>query len=101
MYIDELSHTEGDALETSPQEPVIARFETWLRSRGYEPERDPFMPAGGGFDESEDAAELVSEYLNDRPSERSNRGILMGHASAIGAICPVWGDSGCGLLGVR
>jgi hypothetical protein len=101
MYANDESCNEGDALEINPNTPVIARFEVWLRSRGYEPERDPFMPAGAGFDESDDAADLVSEYLDERPSERANRGILMGHASVIGEVSPVWGDCGCGLVGVK
>jgi len=73
---------------------AIVRFEGWLRSRGYEPERDPFMVVSG---EGVDAVELVDEYLEDRHQERGNRQLLLRHAHEVGSVAPVWGDSGCGL----
>jgi hypothetical protein len=96
MYIDDSDGIGGDSNGL-----VIARFEAWLRSHGFEPERDPFIPAGGGYDGSDSAADLVGEYLDERPGELRNRDILMVHALEIGEVCAFWGDSGCGLAGVR
>ncbi len=73
--------------------PVISRFENWLRSHGYELARDPFMAPA--FDEAtDDAADLVGEYLNDRPAERNFQDVLLEHAQAIGDVYPVLGDCG-------
>ncbi len=101
MYIDDDDRIEGNALEMNSNKLVIARFEAWLRSHGYEPERDPFIPAGAGYDGSDNAADLVGEYLDERPGEHGNRDILMVHASEIGEVCAFWGDIGCGSVGVR
>jgi hypothetical protein len=101
MYIDQEDRIKGNAVEMNSNNLVIARFEAWLRSHGYEPRRDPFVPPGAGYDLSDSAADLVGEYLEDRPGERGNRDILMGHALQIGEVCAFWGDSGCGLAGVR
>jgi hypothetical protein len=78
--------------------PEIARFETWLRSHGYQPARDPFVPVHAGFDEIDDATDLVGEYLHERPYERMNRELLLDHAYEIGAIAPIWGDSGYAVM---
>jgi hypothetical protein len=83
------------AAETLTFTPAIARFESWLRSHGYEPARDPFVPAPeANYEMSEDAAELVGDYLRDRPGEAGNRDALIGHALQVGPVAAVWGDSG-------
>jgi len=92
-YTFSLDDTVRDLRET---QCTIGRFETWLRSHGYEPERDPFMPRLPDV-AGEDAFELVGEYLAARPAERSHREALLRHASEVGHVIPVWGDSGCGL----
>jgi hypothetical protein len=101
MYINDDDRIEGNALGSNSDMLVIARFEAWLRSHGYEPQRDPFIPAGAGYDGSDSAADLVGEYLQDRPGERGNRATLMFHALEIGDVCACWGDSGCGMVVVR
>src|SRR5687768_14959152 len=89
--------------ELAPEEGltrVQTRFEAWLRSRGYQPVRDPFVPEAGldGSARSDDATDLVGEYLEDSPAEEPNRDLLMGHALAIRDVMPLWGDSvGCDL----
>ena len=45
------------------------RFEAWLRSHGYQPERDPFMPPEAGYADADNATDLLDEYLKDRPAE--------------------------------
>ena len=78
--------------------PEIVRFEAWLRSHGYQPARDPFVPVHAGFDEIDDATDLVGQYLQDRPLEKLNREALLEHAYEIGDVAPVWGDSGYAVM---
>jgi len=92
-YTYSLDDTVRDLRET---QCTIGRFETWLRSHGYQPEQDPFMPRWQDTN-GDDAADLVSEYLEARPVERSHREALLRHANEVGRVVPVWGDSGCGL----
>ena len=76
--------------------PVIGRFEAWLRSHGYDPSQDPFMPADFAPETSTSATELVREYLKERPGEQRNQEELTSHAQKIGNVPAVWGDGGCG-----
>ena len=78
--------------------PEIIRFEKWLRSHGYQPAPDPFVPVHAGYDEIDDASVLVGEYLQDQPHERLNQEVLMDHAYKIGDIAPLWGDSGYAVM---
>jgi hypothetical protein len=92
MYID---HTQPVETDSDPRSPVFARFEAWLRSHGYQPERDPFVPAGACRGETDSAVSLAREYLVDRPWELPNRRELMRHAAGLGEVEALWGDS-CG-----
>lgn len=95
MYRNETEKQAGNEQDRR----VIARFESWLRSRGYEPERDPFMPFAGDdeTDEAISTEQLVREYLDDRPLEHANWQELLCHARQSRQVIPIWGDSGCGL----
>lgn len=75
--------------------PAIERFESWLRSHGYQPGRDPFFPAETYADDAVDVADLVTEYLDERPTEQRNRQALLEHAEDVGT--PDWVSNGCGL----
>jgi hypothetical protein len=63
--------------------PVVARFERWLRRRGYEPMFDPFAPEPDG---SAEAAALVLEYLIDRPEDAAGQALLLRHACEVGGV---------------
>jgi hypothetical protein len=76
---------------------ALDRFETWLRSHGYQPGRDPFFPADSYAEECLDAGTLVAAYLRERPGELRNREALLLHADEIGDAMPVWTTNGCGL----
>ena len=70
--------------DTVPQRSsVVARFERWLRRRGYEPMFDPFAPEPDG---SAEAAALVLEYLIDRPEDAAGQALLLRHACEVGGV---------------
>jgi hypothetical protein len=70
--------------DTNPKRSaVVARFERWLRRRGYEPMFDPFAPEPDGRAE---AAALVLEYLIDRPEDAEGQALLLRHACEVGGV---------------
>lgn len=75
---------------------AVARFERWLRARGYEPIPDPLAPEADGCVE---ASALVLEYLIDEPEDAAGREVLLQHAYEVGGVPPVWGDGGGFALG--
>jgi hypothetical protein len=94
MYSDDANNSRR--IEGAPvDQSAIARFEAWLRSHGYDPDHDPFMPDEASLEASTDASDLVREYLKDRPSERRHLCLLARHAREIGGVSVVWGDGGC------
>ena len=101
MYIDELTNKEGDAPDITPNEPAITGSRPGCGHAAMS------LNATRSCRRAEVSTSLKTRAnwsMNTSPNDRANapnRGILMSHASAIGVICPVWGDSGCGLLGVR
>ena len=68
---------------TPKRSPVVARFERWLRRRGYEPMFDPFAPEPDG---NAEAAALVLEYLIDRPEDATGQELLLRHAREVGGV---------------
>lgn len=76
--------------------PATDRFESWLRSHGYEPMHDPFMDQVAGAELCDQATDLVDDYLRDRPLEEPNRHLLREHARLLGDVTCLWGD-GVGL----
>lgn len=75
----------------------IDRFESWLRRRGYELAQDPFMPYLEEMVQGpEDSAlKLLTEYLDDNPTEEEYSAELRSYALHLGCIEPVWGECGC------
>jgi hypothetical protein len=65
---------------------AIARFEAWLRSHGYDPAHDPFIPDDVELGASASASELVREYLKDQPDARASLRILARHARQLGIV---------------
>jgi hypothetical protein len=70
-------------INTPTRSPVVARFERWLRRRGYEPMFDPFAPEPDG---NAEAAALVLEYLIDRPEDAAGQELLLRHAREVGGV---------------
>ena len=95
MYIDDTLPLDNNPFVQTRRSTVIARFESWLRSHGYQPQRDPFFPDDVQFVDFERVADLVGEYLTDRPGEQPHRRTLLKHAFEIGDVAPGWGDDGC------
>jgi hypothetical protein len=100
MYNDEEPQAVDAAKgREAPQHTAVERFESWLRSHGFQPERDPFFP-DEEFDSTSSAMDLVAEYLQDRPQEMSNRAELLSYAWEMGDAAPQWGALDSGLAGL-
>jgi len=74
---------------------AIARFEAWLRSHGYDPTHDPFIPDDVELGASADASDLVREYLKEQPDERPSLRVLARHARQLGIVSAAVGEGCC------
>jgi hypothetical protein len=68
--------------------PSQAHFEAWLYSEGYRPADQRHAEEGteGGDRLTDNAADLVWDYLEDHPEDEPYRKELLGHAAAIGEV---------------